>query len=236
MFEFAQLFMFCTCDSCEFTYYNVIIMIDPDRKDYESNKYFNLCCSKNEMLNNYYYARGDLHDPKVPWFFIIRDRYLRLEEDPRFLLLENIWIDNIVVLNEVLKELNRSVKTQINTMYSALLQAQKHRLFKQYNNMRTAYNYKFKAESIKTTDRTHKQRADNITSQLELFKLSPAYVSSCHDIFARFICLIKKRSNESFSQAQKAQHSQPLIDSKLTDFLSNYSRIQTEIEPHTPSS
>ena len=156
-------------------------------------KYYNVCSSLNEMLNSFCYANGTIWS-EDNWIFIIKhgQRSSKCEVKPQMYSFNLTSIDE---LNTCIKSLKHSCKRQIGLMNAIYHQKNRVSSYKLSNNLRCSEDYRFVAESLRTTNRIHKQRLKNLEKDFAELRNK---VLNIDDIFKRLEWLICKESKNLF--------------------------------------
>ena len=175
----------------EFNSYLEIEILNKDKNF--SEKYFNFCTSLNDFLNNFLYVNQRLHSEEH-WIFFLKEKLkgTRLKTNlPKEREDLKVQFQNFNDLAFELKKLKIKLKKQISIQQSLLYQRYKYDNVVSANETRCNRNYNFIAESIKTTNRTHKQRLNNISTKLNSLEFK---VDSLREIFFELRWLIVSSS------------------------------------------
>ena len=140
----------------------------PKLNDY----YYGYCASLNELLNTFYYARGELTSENIAsqaWIFILRDINNR-RADTKALPLNRIVdvnLEDICSFGKALHSLRFTLRNQLKLEIA--LYHQKHRLAltTDINRQRCAQDSRFISESLVTTNRIHRQRVKNLQEKID---------------------------------------------------------------------
>lgn len=156
------------------------------------DKYYNLNSSLNHLLNDFlYYQYSNVMEED--WIFLLKDSS-EFEHPP---LAGSFVLEDIMRLNTIIKNLRQILKTQIQCGNSLLNQSRKYSLLKISNEIRINSDSRYTIGSLRTTNRTHKQRMTN----LDLYYNSIPYIyKSIDDIFSSLLCLITIESKSSSSK------------------------------------
>jgi hypothetical protein len=194
-------------------------------KDIDSTRYFNICCTLNEMINTFYYVNNRLTNIDEPWIFLVRSDYIK--DFDRYNKIADINM-TYYSLNSVVKKLNNLMKYQLKLQQSLYHQSNKWKMYKYMNTLRTINNSRFKSESLKTTDRIHKQRTENIKKQIAFYEQRNGLLKhNIHEIFLSFICLIKNFLKELYVPVRQIQTP---VETSIDIINSAWELTQTDLD------
>lgn len=150
------------------------------------DKYYNICTSLNELLNSFLYSTDNLNNEQS-WIFLIKDKTRgrsNLQIPPPSV---HICFQSIDDLNTIIKVLRNNLKKQLSTQLALYHQKCRYEAYLFANNLRSDLDERFVIESIKTTNKTHRQRLKNLEQSLD--KINDR-VLSISDIYFRLEWLI----------------------------------------------
>lgn len=151
-----------------------------------ADKYYNLNSSLNHLLNDFlYYQHQCLTEDD--WIFFLKVCPLVPEQFEHPPIARSFTLEDILQLNGVIKKLRKILKSQNQCGNALLNQSRKYYLLKITNEERIKSDMRYTIGSLRTTNRTHKQRMIN----LELYYNSLPYkYTTIEEIFSSLLCLI----------------------------------------------
>lgn len=150
------------------------------------DKYYNICTSLNELLNSFLYSTANINHEES-WIFLIKDKTRGRPNVIIPTVSQHICFDSIDDLNTIVKTLRNNLKSQLSAQLALYHQKCRYDAYLFANNLRSMIDERFIIESIKTTNKTHKQRLKNLERNLDKIK---DRVLSISDIFFRLEWLI----------------------------------------------
>lgn len=153
--------------------------------------YYNLCSSLNLMINEYYYAKGETFI-NYDWIFLLKKPVKKNNNEYEIPPVTDTYeLNNLNDMNEIIKLLRRALKHYIQVRLALKHQQQKELDMIISNNFRMKEDYRYTIGSLKTTNKTHKQRTKNLYYMYE--SLNEKY-ESIYDVFEKLKCLIISKS------------------------------------------
>ena len=150
------------------------------------DKYYNICTSLNELLNSFLYASNNLNNEQS-WIFLLKTNTRgrnNMQIPPHS---KHLCFDSIDDLNTIIKTLRNNLKKQLATQLALYHQKCRYESYLYANELRSNLDERFIIESIKTTNKTHRQRLKNLQ---DIFDNIPDKVLSLKDIFFKLEWLI----------------------------------------------
>ncbi len=163
------------------------------------DKYYNICTSLNELLNSFLFSSDNLNN-ETPWIFLLKDK-TRGRSDLQIPPPTNhICFDSIDDLNTIIKVLRNNLKKQLSVQLALYHQKCRYEAYLFANNLRSILDTRFVIESIKTTNKTHRQRLKNL--QIKFDNINDKALT-IFDIFFRLEWLIFIESKDFLNPPPK---------------------------------
>lgn len=126
------------------------------------NHYYNICSSLNDMQNSFLYGKEELEHYDSDWIFFIKENHKTLVTKP---VKDEFHIESLTQFNEIIKQYRKICKKQISLSNSIMHQHARYETYKRVAKNKCAIDYRFISESLKTSNRIHKQRLHNLKEQ-----------------------------------------------------------------------
>ncbi len=150
-----------------------------------------------------------LEDEHSDWIFFLKENQKSLVNKP---VKEELTADSLTKINEIVKTFRRLCKKQISLSNSILHQRTRLEQYKSVAKKKCREDYRFISESLKTSNRIHKQRLQNLQKN---FDQLPNKANSILDLFYLLEWLI-------FSELKKSSNTQIIHQNSSSDSSSEY--------------
>ncbi len=180
--------------------------------------YYNICSSLNDFLNTFHYAYNNIYNLNEDWIFFLKSSVKNKIDKPVTL---ELMFNSLDEINAIIKKMRNICKRQL-TLASAIKQ-QKDRYYSYLISceQRCVSDYRFVSESLRTSNRIHKQRLSNL---IEKYESIPYKYNTILDVYLLLKCLLisdsKKSSNEQILLPIPQNESSDLSEINL-DLLTN---------------